>query len=94
MANKRERLVKSRRNGLLLAGGIIFAIGLVLLVLGLIMLIFLFLIPINDNPEAIAGFIALIVAMGVFGGIWMLIGATLYFVGRNQAKKQKNQNIS
>jgi len=42
--------------------------------------------------QMVAGFAAF--SACVIGCLFMLIGAILYFVGRNQTKKAKNQNSS
>lgn len=74
-------------------GIILLAIGITGMVMGFFMVFgTMFNMPNMDTPEDIG---PIFVGFPIFcvACLMAVIGATLYFVGRSQAKKQKNQNI-
>jgi uncharacterized membrane protein len=88
MANEQERPAKSRGSGKQVAGGILFGIGLVVLVPCLIMFIMIVKSS-NLGTEAIGFYIALIVVM-IICGFLMVIGVLTVLIGKGQEIEQRN----
>ena len=94
MLNKRERPAKPSGRKKQVAGIVLFWIGIVFLVIGIIFGAITLDAgspagEIERTGQMEAGFAAFIAC--VIGFLFMLIGVILYFVGRSQIKKQKNQ---
>jgi uncharacterized membrane protein YedE/YeeE len=85
MANEQERPAKSRGSGKQVAGGILFGIGLVVLVPCLIMIVK----SSNLGTEAIGFYIALIVVM-IICGFLLVIGVLTVLIGKGQEIEQRN----
>ena len=88
MLNKSKRTVYPRGYGRKFAGIALFWVGLVCAIITMIVLGigFYYLNSVEDSVAIYAGFIMLFVFF-----LMIVIGATLYFVGRSQANKAKNQ---
>ena len=76
------------------AGIILFWVGIVVIISCLILSAIAFM---TNNEDEIIGaavlFGAILLPIIFISIIILIIGITLYFVGRSQAKKKKNQNI-
>jgi divalent metal cation (Fe/Co/Zn/Cd) transporter len=89
MQNKSERATYPRGYRKKFAGIALFWVGIVCAIISMMMLGvgFYYLNSIEDSVAIYTEFIMLFVAF-----VAIVIGGILYFVGRSQAKKQKNQN--
>ncbi|MFA5055378.1 MAG: hypothetical protein WC562_04290 [Dehalococcoidia bacterium] len=94
MENECEKLVDVRGRGKKTAGAILLAIGIAFLVIGIIFSVGALSSGGGELDRAFgmaSGFVAF--SAFVLSCLFMLIGLILYFVGRSQSKRQKNQNI-
>ena len=92
MANEQERPAKPKGSGKKTAGKTQLWIGIVFLIIGIILGAITSSLGNEDLDLALAlvtGWAA-VIAFGI-SCLFLLIGATLFFKGRGQAKKQKNQ---
>jgi nitrate reductase gamma subunit len=71
--------------------------GIVLFWVGIAAILIFFLIAVSIGKEwygSVLSYVLFASACGIIAGfLFVIIGTTLYSVGRSQAKKQKNQNI-
>jgi len=90
MAKERMGAANSKGNGKIIAGGILCAIGLPFLLLGIIFYIGAATSGEGELDRAF-GMASAFAAFGAFGisCFFVLLGTILFFVGRSQGKKQR-----
>jgi cation transport ATPase len=88
MTNEQERPAKPERSGMTVTGIVFFWMGIAMILVSLLLCV---LTGGGSWPEDfITGFFILVIGASA-GLIFALVGAILYFIGRNQAKRQNLQ---
>lgn len=95
MADEQEKPVRPRGRELKVYGWLVFALGFVFIIIGLIFIPYVGTCNSSGSGSGAAlgcGFcIISLNALGI-GVLLLITGLTFIFVGKSQGKKQKNQN--
>ncbi len=93
MADEQEKPVRPRGRGLQVYGWLVFALGFVFFIIGVIFIPYVGTSTSSGLGAALGGGFRIISfnALGI-GVLLLITGLTFLFVGKSQGKKQKNQN--